>query len=99
VRGITEDSYQNGKTIRVLKNIITYDWVGEPGIAVAERWHSPALETIEEKVLSIKDIEKVSNKRFKLGLAKENSSVIMTETLDLIKPRMTSSKEPKYIQW
>lgn len=44
IRAFTDDKRVGGVTRRVLKEIITWDYVNEPGIAVAEKFKSPALE-------------------------------------------------------
>jgi hypothetical protein len=36
---------------RVLKTVVTFDYVIEPGIAVAEKFKSPALEDFSEDVM------------------------------------------------
>ena len=45
IRAFTDDFRDGGLTKRVLKTIVTWDYVSEPGIAVAEKFISPALET------------------------------------------------------
>jgi Peptidase S80 family len=44
IRAFTDDWYEAGITKRQLKTIVTFDQVTEPGIAVAEKLKSPALE-------------------------------------------------------
>lgn len=44
IRGLTENKYISGKTIRRLTSIITFDFVTEPGIKIADRVWSPACE-------------------------------------------------------
>jgi Peptidase S80 family len=44
IRSFTQDTVQNGRTYKNLKTIITFDWVMEPGISIAKKWFSPALE-------------------------------------------------------
>lgn len=46
IRGLTENSYVNGRTERRLTNIITFDYVTEPGINIATKEYSPSLEHI-----------------------------------------------------
>lgn len=44
VRGLTENKYVNGRVERRLTNVISYDFVVEPGIAVADKINAPGLE-------------------------------------------------------
>ena len=104
VRGITEDFYNKGKVVRVLKNIITFDFVNEPGIPIAEKWYSPSLEqhfvveTLDEKLVSVNELEKVIAKRQKLGLAVESSTMTMEETLKAFKG-VKQVNQPNYLKW
>lgn len=48
IRSITDDYIEpSGRTIKVLKEIFTWDYVNEPGISAANKWLSPALESLE----------------------------------------------------
>lgn len=48
IRSITNDYIDSaGQTHKVLKEIYTWDYVNEPGISVANKWLSPALESVE----------------------------------------------------
>ena len=44
IRGLTENKYVNGRTERRLTNIITFDFVTEPGIATSDKTFAPGLE-------------------------------------------------------
>ena len=44
IRSFTDDFMDRGVMKRVLKTVVTFDYVNEPGIAVAEKFKSPALE-------------------------------------------------------
>ena len=56
IRGLTENKYKNGRVERILTNIITWDHVIEPGIAVACKAHTPGLETISRESLTITEV-------------------------------------------
>lgn len=51
IRSFTDDYREAGLTKRVLKTIVTWDYVNEPGIAVAEKFKAPSLESLEEDVI------------------------------------------------
>lgn len=50
IRSLTEDYQQNGVTQKNLKTIVTWDYVNEPGLSVAKKWNSPALESFDEEL-------------------------------------------------
>jgi hypothetical protein len=51
IRSFTDDFMDRGVMKRVLKTVVTFDYVIEPGIAVAEKFKSPALEDFSEDVM------------------------------------------------
>jgi len=44
IRAFTDDRMIGGVNHRTLRQIITFDYVNEPGMAIAEKYKSPALE-------------------------------------------------------
>lgn len=48
IRSFTDDRQVGGIIQKALKTIVTWDWVNEPGISVAKKWRSPALESYED---------------------------------------------------
>ncbi len=59
IRAFTKDYQSNRMTHRILKNIITFDYVNEPGIRIAEKYQSPALESLVEPVVVPSQLERV----------------------------------------
>jgi len=45
IRSFTHDVMQNGVLNKLLRTIVTFDKVTEPGISVAKRWYAPGLES------------------------------------------------------
>jgi len=94
IRALTKDYYQRGQTIRVLDQIVCWDNVVEPGIAIAKKWESPALECYEDIVVDKITIDKV--------IASEEL-VATEDSKQLIKELYTSvhkvTKVPKYTNW
>lgn len=52
IRAFTSDYLNRGMTHRVLKNIITFDYVNEPGISIAEKYKAPTLESYEDTIVT-----------------------------------------------
>jgi hypothetical protein len=51
IRSFTDDFMDRGVLKRTLKTVVTFDYVNEPGIAVAEKFKSPALEDLGSDVV------------------------------------------------
>lgn len=75
IRGLTENKYRNGRVERILTNIITWDYVVEPGISIACKAYSPGLEHLQVEEIS----ETIIDKRLLEKVVKNNLSVIATE--------------------
>ncbi len=98
VRGITDDFYEGGKYVRVLKQIVCWDWVTEPGIDIAEKYKSPSLEdhslvleSLIEETINKNMIENISKLSFK-GHALESTKDSINETLNLFTNKETLGK-------
>lgn len=75
IRAFTDDYRDRGITKRVLKTIVTWDYVNEPGIAVANKFDAPALESIDATdglIISRGSIER--------GIAASSTSGVATES-------------------
>lgn len=48
IRSLTDDHQIGGVVQKFLKTIVTWDYVNEPGISVAKKWHAPGLENLDE---------------------------------------------------
>lgn len=96
VRGLTDDYYRNGKTIRVLRKIMCYDWVTEPGIHVSNKFDSPSLEGLEDVMVTKSHIKQILTKSLD-SIATEDSRLLAMDTLELFE----SSKpgKPIYSKW
>lgn len=78
IRSFTEDYYEKGVLMRDIKNIITFDYVNEPGIHIAEKYKNPALEDITGVMLARKDFDKTLQRQV-VGVGKESSAMNLKE--------------------
>ena len=95
IRSLTNDISQNGRLEKHLKTVVTWDYVNEPGISVAKKWHSPALESYEEeiRVLPIHLIAAAEQQR-EMGRGLESGGVSaesVMEELGWEKPQATET--------
>lgn len=52
IRSLTHDFNSGGRLTKNFKMIVTWDYVNEPGLDVARKWNSPAMESLKEPVLA-----------------------------------------------
>ncbi len=84
IRSITNDYTVAGKVHRDILEIVTFDCVNEPGIAIAEKYKSPALEGYasgREVLVSPADFELACEQAVKMGIATESA---ILESRDMI---------------
>lgn len=103
IRAFTDDYRDGGIYKRVLKTIVTWDYVTEPGLAVAEKYKAPTLESFQEMSLSRGAIE-----RGVMGLpggnvATESAVLTMDELFRSMNwqthAENQSSNRPSYLNW
>lgn len=93
VRGLTEDFVQNGKTCRVLKQIICWDYVTECGINIANKYDSPTLESLNETPVLVRQLEALLTRTNPITL--ESKTLIQDTLASLHKP----TAPPAYYGW
>ncbi len=96
IRALTKDYYLKGINHRVLLNIVSWDYVTEPGISVANKWDSPALESISDMYVSERSISNIVNS--KELVAMESDKAVAIETLALFKQPI-ANKAPAISKW
>ena len=60
VRSVTNDELINGVVVKVIKEILSFDFVNEPGIKYATKWKSYSMESVDAfsiDVTSSEDVE------------------------------------------
>jgi hypothetical protein len=78
IRSFTDDYKVAGKTHRDIVEIVTFDYVNEPGIHIAEKYKSPALEAIgrgTEVLVTQNDFEEAFASAVRMGVATESSII------------------------
>lgn len=99
IRALTRDYYNRGTNYRVLQNIVTWDWVIEPGIASATAFSSPALESMSEKTFRMSSLEHVVKNLKSNSLALENDKILATEALEAFKLSYQTPAPPAFVKW
>ncbi|WP_144106707.1 S80 family phage morphogenetic serine protease [Paraburkholderia sp. BCC1886] len=98
IRAFTQDTQVGRTTNRILKNIVTWDAVNEPGLAVANKWSVPALEEMADTMFSRRQLERAVLAPATGSVALESvrlSTAELFQTLGWTNP----SKQPAYLDW
>lgn len=100
IRSITNDRWERGRYTKYLRAVYTWDKVNEPGISIAKKWHSPALEQLQEVFMdeaAIRSIARAVAREGKdLGAESQQQSVIKRLMQDLgMKEESGASKKTK----
>jgi hypothetical protein len=107
IRAFTDDFRDRGITKRVLKTIVTWDLVNEPGLAIANKFAAPALEAFAEEdglLLSRGEIERGMSAPSVSGYASESCLLTGAElfrSMNWVTGNKTSNvvQRPNYLNW
>lgn len=97
IRALTRDEFRNGTNYRTLVQVVTWDCVTEPGIATANKWDSPAMETIYDQPVTLSQLHQFSEET-NTPLAIESKDVLK-ETIRLVEIIVKPQKQPIFTQW
>ena len=84
IRSFTENTFKRGRTIKSIKTIVTFDYVNEPGIHIAEKYKSPALEgyaTGRDVLVTQDDFQRACDEAVKMGIATESSVAVARDMI------------------
>lgn len=102
IRAFTDDFREGGVTKRVLKTIVTWDYVNEPGIAVAEKFSAPSLESMTETTFSRGELERSIACGGMTGYASESAMLTAGELFKSMgweSATNVRSSKPAYARW
>lgn len=102
IRGITDNKTIAGKVIRFLTNVITFDFVMEPGIAIATKMNAPSLESLVGRTSEIIDtvidkdvLRRVLEVSMNSNFATESTRDIHSSIMDIIRPKLITADRLK----
>lgn len=98
IRAFTDDYREGSITKRILKNVVTFDNVNEPGISIAEKYQAPSLENLSDITFLRGELERCAKNESIHGMASE--SVILGVN-DLFKAMnwVGAPAKPIYLDW
>lgn len=97
IRSFTENTFKRGRTIKSIKTIVTFDYVNEPGIHIAEKYKSPSLESFDDLSVSRPQMEKALDARQVLNLSQESTTLTRKELFESFGWQDTNA--PRVITW
>jgi hypothetical protein len=100
IRSLTRDYFEKGQCYRVLQQVVTWDFVTEAGIHIANKWDSPALESEDLSFTSLKGLETICNSQDLVAL--EDTKILALEALQVLLPNKVNGRRvslPKYSNW
>lgn len=98
IRSFTDDKPIGGVMHRFIKTIVTFDLVNEPGMSIAEKYNSPAMEAYEDTVFTRGTIlEADTQMRQVVGVGNESVIITGSELMGMMGWERASGKnEPKW---
>lgn len=80
IRSLTQDIRVGGTIHKNLKTVVSWDYVNEPGLDVAKKWHSPSLESLTDEVyITAQQLGSVRDYQSNAGVSMESSSGVSAE--------------------
>lgn len=99
IRAFTQNYYNGRVLTKDLKNIITFDWVNEPGIHIATKYHNPGLEQLSESTVLASQLKRVCDKINTSAVAMESSKQIAKELITAMGIDLPRGVTPAYVGW
>lgn len=97
IRSLTTDANVGGTIIKKIVQIVTWDWVIEPGIAYANKWHTASMETFDIAKFNVEELEKYIDMLSKNNLSREDNNVrTLIKELKNVKPMFKSTNKFLY---
>lgn len=96
IRALTNNTYVRGVVHRELVEIITWDYVAEAGLPLANKWSSPSLEDIYEQYITVSSIQRVASDVINNNVAVESERLLYQDLLDRLSVHRST---PGYSDW
>lgn len=98
IRSFTKDTYVGGVKHRALAEIVTWDYVNEPGINFARKYKSPALESMHEQAFSRKELLRAI-KHMDSGIGMESAKLTGQSLFKSLGWSFNENEVPNYLKW
>lgn len=98
IRSFTDDFTEHGIQKRLLRQVVTFDQVTEPGIKYATKFGSPGLEELEVVQFSRGQLERGMQLQT-AGIGNESSTMSAGELFRSLGWNISPSDRPAFMQW
>jgi hypothetical protein len=98
IRSFTRDTYVGGIKHRAIKEIVTWDYVNEPGINFARKYSAPALESLTEQSFTRKELLKAI-KSMDRGFGMESAKITGVSLFKGLGWNFNEEEIPNYMKW
>lgn len=98
IRSFTRDTYVGGVKHRALAEIVTWDYVNEPGINFARKYASPALESLAEQSFTRKELLRAI-KQMDQGFGMESAKMTGVSLFKSLGWTFNENEVPSYMKW
>lgn len=98
IRSFTKDTYVGGVKHRALAEIVTWDYVNEPGINFARKYKAPALESMHEQAFSQKELLRAI-KHMDSGIGMESAKMTGQSLFKSLGWSLNENETPSYLKW
>lgn len=102
IRALTNDTFVNGIMTKVLRFVLNWDYVNEPGIAQASKWNAPTLECFQgDEIILTQDIIETARMAVPEGVGMEAANEAIDELLTSLgwERPVVKSKRPASAGW
>lgn len=105
IRSLTQDrTVPAGYLEKNIKQIISFDWVTEPGISAAHKYNAPSLESFDETTMSPEHLDSIESQYRETGVSLENSGIgglreMLGWDKSLLSTRTLSATIPASANW
>jgi hypothetical protein len=99
IRSLTDDQVVGGVLHKHIRTVICWDYVNEPGIACAEKYKSPSLESLEEVIVTRDNVIDMQSYRKMNGISLESGTVSVEEIMRDLGWTGVSSPLPGSARW
>lgn len=96
---VNETPMSNGRMCKAIRDIVTFDYVNEPGIEFAEKFRSPACESLVDLSFTQSDIESIVKNNSIAGSSMESAGLSPTLAKDLFSPIEVHVNPKAYLGW
>lgn len=98
IRSFTRDTYVGGVKHRALAEIVTWDYVNEPGINFARKYSAPALESLTEQAFTRKELLRAI-KHMDQGFGMESAKLTGVGLFKSLGWSFNEEDIPNYMKW